>query len=289
MRTVTGPLQPLDSVGVAAAHPDSVEHEAVSSAAGGWPEIIAPTALAATVFFFNLWKYGFWEPDEARYGEIAREMVQGGSYLVPHLNYVIYVEKPPLLYWLTSLAFGIFGINEFAARFFVTMFGVLGVAVTAWFALRCFGRRHAMLAGAILATIPLYAVMTQVLTTDVMLSVFVTLANFALFMHWRDGGRWCWVAYVAIALGVLTKGPVAVVLPMLAMGGFLLWQRDWRDSIRRFHLIAGAVLIAVISAPWFLAMIARVPGYFDFYFIGEHLRRAFEGSDCCRGRCWYRS
>ena len=274
-RTVTGIRQRIDSFGVAAAHPESVEREVALSAAGGWAEIVAPAALAAAVFFFNLWKYGFWEPDEARYAEIAREMVQGGSYLVPHLNYVIYVEKPPLLYWLTSLSFGIFGIDEFAARFFVALFGVLGVAVTAWFAARCFGRRHAILAGAILATIPLYAVMAQVLTTDVMLSVFVTIANFALFMHWRDGGRWCWAAYVAVALGVLTKGPVAVVLPTIAMGAFLIWQRDWRGSIRRFHLFAGVALIAAISAPWFVAMIAWVPGYFDFYFVGEHLRRAF--------------
>ena len=278
VHTVTGLLQRLDSGGVAAAHPDSIEREAVSSATGGWLAIIGPTALATAIFFFNLWKYGFWEPDEARYGEIAREMVQGGSWLVPHLNYVIYVEKPPLLYWLTSLSFLIFGSNEFAARFFVALFGVIGVAATAWFAARCFGRRHAILAGAILATIPLYAAMTQVLTTDVMLSVFVTIANFALFLHWRDGGRWWWVAYVAMALGVLTKGPVAVILPMLAMGGFLLWQQDWRGAIRRFHLTAGAALIVAISGPWFVAMIAWVPGYFDFYFVGEHLRRAFEGS-----------
>jgi len=276
--TVRRRSQSLDSVGVAAAHPDSIEREAASSAAGGWPEVIAPTAIAAAVFFFNLWKYGFWEPDEARYAEISREMVQGGSFLVPHLNYVIYVEKPPLLYWMTSLSFGIFGINEFAARFFVALFGVLGVAITAGFALRSFGKRHTVLSGAILATIPIYAVMAQVLTTDMMLTVFVTIANFALFMHWRDGGRWCWVAYVAIALGVLSKGPVAVILPMLATGAFLIWQRDWRGSIRRFHVAGGIVIIAAISAPWFIAMIALVPGYFDFYFVGEHLRRAFQES-----------
>ena len=74
--------------------------------------------IAGLIFFFHLGAYGFWEPDEARYAEIAREMLAMRDFIVPHLNYVTYVEKPPLLYWLTALSFRVFGINEFAARFF---------------------------------------------------------------------------------------------------------------------------------------------------------------------------
>src|SRR5262249_4535044 len=187
-------------------------------------------------------------------------MVQGGSLVIPHLNYVIYLEKPPLLYWFTSLSFAIFGIHEFAARLFVALFGVIGVGVTAWFAGRCFGNRHALLAGAILATVPLYAAMAQVLTTDVMLAALVTIANFALFMHWRAGGRWCWLGYSAVALGVLTKGPVAIILPLAIMLAFLAWERDLRGVIARFHVPGGVALVFAVSAPWFIAMIARVPG-----------------------------
>ncbi|MGC1678132.1 MAG: glycosyltransferase family 39 protein [Candidatus Binataceae bacterium] len=244
--------------------------------------IAAPTALAVVVCFFNLWRYGLWEPDEARYAEIAREMVSGASYLVPHLNYVIYVEKPPLLYWLTALSYHVFGTNEFAARFFPAIFAVLGVAVTAYFALRTFGRRHAILSGAILVTTPLYAVMAQVLLTDMILAVLVTIANFTLYLHWREArggfGRWWWIAAIAMALGVLTKGPVAVALPVVAMLVFLAWQSDLRGALRRFHGVWGAILIAIIAAPWFIAIIVKVPGYFDFYFVGEHLRRIFQSS-----------
>ena len=279
-RTVTGRFQPLDSSVVAAGNPEeraSAEAPAARIADGAL-EVAAASAVGAAIFFFNLWRYGLWEPDEARYAEIAREMISGGSWLVPHLNYVIYVEKPPLLYWLTASSFHVFGVNEFAARFFVAIFGVIGVAATACFALRAFGKRHALMAGAILATTPLYAVMAQVLTTDMILAALVTIANFALFLHWREGGRWCWIAYLAIALGVLTKGPVAIALPALAMLAFLYWDGDLRGAVGRFRLIGGIVLIAGVTAPWFLIMIARVPGYFDFYFIGEHLRRAFESS-----------
>ena len=211
--------------------------------------VAAPAAIAAVVCFFNLWRFGLWEPDESRYAEIAREMVTGGSYVVPHLNYVIYVEKPPLLYWLVALSYHIFGVTEFAARFFPAMFAVLGVAATAYFALRTFGRRHATLAGAILATTPLYAVLSQVLLTDMLLAVVMTIANFALYLHWREGrgdfGKWWWIACIAMAAGALTKGPVGVALPVLAMVAFLAWQRDLRGALGRFHAIAGLSLIHI--------------------------------------------
>ena len=280
--TGTAGAEPLDFHVVAAANPDSSSRPSAPSAPGskpiGWTDLAGVCAFSAGIFFFNLWKYGFWEPDEARYGEIAREMLEGGSFLIPHLNYVIYAEKPPLLYWLTALSFRIFGVSEFSGRFMVALFAIAAVGATAWFAGRTMDRRRGMLAGAVLATIPLYAAMAQVLTTDMILTALVTIANFAMFMQWREGGRWCWIAYTAIALGVLTKGPVAIVLPMLAIVAFLAWQGELRGAARRLRLAGGIALIAALAAPWFIAMVLMIPGFFDFYFIGEHLRRALESS-----------
>ncbi len=234
--------------------------------------------IAGLIFFFHLGGYGFWEPDEARYGEIAREMLAMRDYVVPHLNYVAYVEKPPLLYWLTALSFRILGINEFAARMVPALSALVGVLATFVFADRMMGRRRAVMAAAILATAPLYAVMAQVLTTDMLLSALTTIALFALFLHFREGGIWCWIAYVAMALATLTKGPVGIALPALTMLVFLWWERALRGSIQRFHAIAGGLLILAIDAPWFIAISIREPGFLDFYFIGEHLRRIFDSS-----------
>src|ERR1700730_15882975 len=136
--------------------------------------------IASLAFFFHLGAYGFWEPDEARYGEIAREMLALRDFIVPHLNYVAYVEKPPLLYWLTALSFRIFGINEFAARLVSAMSALIGVFATFMFADRVMGRRRALSAPELLATAPLYAIMAQVLTTDMLLSALTTVAVFAL-------------------------------------------------------------------------------------------------------------
>ncbi|HEY6395595.1 MAG TPA: phospholipid carrier-dependent glycosyltransferase [Candidatus Binataceae bacterium] len=249
-------------------------------------DLLAVLALAAIVFYFRLGRHGLWEPDEARYAEIAREMLQSGNFIVPHLNYVAYVEKPPLLYWLTALSFSVFGLTEFAARFFVAFAALIGVLATFVFSYRSFGRRHALLASAILATSPLYAVMAQVLTTDMLLASLTTVALFGFFLHWRESAQqrraplrrqwWCWTFYIAIGLAVLAKGPIGAVLPILSAIVFLLWQRETAGSLSRFHVFAGLTLTFLIAAPWFMAMTIREPGFFDFYFIGEHLRRAFE-------------
>jgi 4-amino-4-deoxy-L-arabinose transferase-like glycosyltransferase len=239
-------------------------------------DVGAIVALSLAVCMFHLGSFGLWEPDEARYAEIAREMLQSRNLLVPHLNYVAYVEKPPLLYWLTTLSFWIFGVSEFAARLPVALSAVAGILMTYFFALRAFGRRHAILAAAILATTPLYALMAQVLTTDMTLTALVTIATFSLYLHWREGGRWCWIAYVAMGLAVMTKGPVGAALPILSLILWLAFSRELNGAIARFRAIPGLLLTTLIAAPWFVAVTIREPGFADFYFIGEHLRRVFE-------------
>ena len=236
----------------------------------------AVAALALVLFFFHLGTYGLWEPDEARYAEIAREMLALHNFIVPHLNYVPYIEKPPLLYWLTASSMKLFGINEFAARLVNAGAALIGVLATYLFALRTFDYRRALLSGAVLATSALYAVMAQVLTTDMLLTAATTVAMFAFFLQWRDGGRWWLLCYFAMGLAVLTKGPVGAVLPLITAAIFLWYEGEWLGAFSRFHLVGGLMITAAVSLPWFIAITIREPGYFDFYFVGEHLRRFLE-------------
>jgi 4-amino-4-deoxy-L-arabinose transferase-like glycosyltransferase len=240
-------------------------------------QLLVLIGMAAAIFFFHLGSYGLWEPDEARYAEIAREMLASRNFIVPHLNYVPYIEKPPLLYWLEVAWMALLGVNEFAARLTPALAALVGVAATWVFARRTMGPARALLAGGILATSMLYAEMAQVLTTDMLLTATITVALFALFLHWREGGRWCWLAYVAIALGTLTKGPIAAI-PVLAVGIFLWWEGDLRGALKRFHVIWGAALVLAIASPWFIAILIKLPSFFNFFFVGEYLRRFFQKS-----------
>lgn len=236
----------------------------------------APCLLAAAVFCFHLGRYGLWEADEARYAEIAREMLAGAGYIVPHLNYVAYVEKPPLLYWLTMACMWLLGPTQLAARIVPATAALIGVVATLYFGCRVFDRRRGILAAAILTTCPLYAVMAQLLTTDMLLSVLVAIAFFALFLQWREGGRWWIVLYLASALAVLTKGPIGAVLPALAGAIFLLVRdRPFFRALRKFHLLPGIALLLAIAVPWFIIVALREPGYLHFYIIDEHFKRFF--------------
>jgi 4-amino-4-deoxy-L-arabinose transferase-like glycosyltransferase len=238
----------------------------------------ALTALALALFFFHLGTYGLWEPDEARYAEIAREMLASHNLIVPHLNYVPYIEKPPLLYWLTAGSMKLLGVNEFAARLVNAGAALIAVLATYLFALRTFDHRRALLAGAILTTSALYAIMAQVLTTDMLLTAALTITMFAFFLQWSDGGQWWWLCYFAMGLAVLTKGPVGAALPLMTAAIFLWRESQLRDAISRFHLLAGLGITVAISLPWFIAITLQEPGFFDFYFVGENLRRFLEPS-----------
>lgn len=268
-------LDSWQDLGNVAAHPAVIHgcsRNSLRALGGG----AAVTALALVVLFFHLGTYGLWEPDEARYAELAREMLAAHDFVVPHLNYVPYIEKPPLLYWLTSGSMKLFGINEFAARFVNAAAALIGVVATYFFTLRTLDYRRAVLAGAVLATSGLYAVMAQVLTTDMLLTAATTIAMFAFFLQWLEGGRWWLVCYFAIGAAVLTKGPIGAALPLIS-GTIFLWNEgQLRDCIRRFHLIAGLVLVASMSLPWFIAITIRQPAFFNFYFVGENLRRFLE-------------
>jgi 4-amino-4-deoxy-L-arabinose transferase-like glycosyltransferase len=251
--------------------------------AAWWSRWLPPGLVAlgvGAICFFHLGRYGLWEADEPRYAEIAREMVVSGHYLIPRLDYVAYVEKPPLLYWLTSLSFALFGPTQFAARLVPALAALGGVMLTFWFTARSLGRRRATLAAALLGTAPLYAVLAQVLLTDMLLTLLLTCAFFTFFVVWREGGRLWPMFYLAIALAVLTKGPIGLLLPAV-VGLLFLWGVEGKPrqaTVRNFHPLAGGTIVAIIALPWFLLMSWRLPGYADFYFVGEHLRRFFVAS-----------
>ena len=112
----------------------------------GWAGLVAVCAMCLS----RLAGFGLADPDEGRYAEIPREMIELRDWITPHLGYVNYFEKPPLLYWLVGLAFRVFGTSEWAARLVPACAGIVGVILTHALGVRLFGRRAALLAGAIL-------------------------------------------------------------------------------------------------------------------------------------------
>jgi 4-amino-4-deoxy-L-arabinose transferase-like glycosyltransferase len=234
--------------------------------------------LTGCTFFFLLGSRALNEPDEGRYSEIAREMIQTGDWLVPHFWYLPHLDKPPMTYWLVAVSLKLFGQNEWAVRLPIALAGVSGVRAV--FLLGCLlgGRRVGWWGLLILQSSLLYFIMARMLTTDIILTQFTAWAVYFFWRSWlcltpetvppQPGKFWLWhlAAWIAIALGFLTKGPIALAIPLIALASLLIFR--WKTFSGKKNLFgglaAGLVLFLILAAPWFLAVARRVPQALDY-------------------------
>ncbi|MFM7143073.1 MAG: phospholipid carrier-dependent glycosyltransferase [Alphaproteobacteria bacterium] len=237
---------------------------------------LAAIGLVVLVFVYlsRLGGFPLQDPDEGRYAEIPREMVELDDWVTPRLDYVRYFEKPPLLYWLTGACFQAFGQTEAAARLVPALSGIASVVATWAIGRSMLGARGGLLAAAMLATSPLFFVIAQFLLIDLLLVACMTAALGALWGAHVSARKesWAIAAALATALGVLAKGPVALVLVGAIALSFLLASRDWATlrSLLRPAPLAAFVLVAV---PWFVVVSLRNPEFPHAFFVREHFQR----------------
>jgi 4-amino-4-deoxy-L-arabinose transferase-like glycosyltransferase len=244
----------------------------------GYGGDLARLALVLAVFFYAfLGSRPLGNPDEGRYAEIPREMLATGDYVTPRLDGVKYFEKPPLVYWLTAGSMKVFGVNEFAARFWIAASGILGALLTYAAARALYDRRTGLWSAIVLATSLLYGALSHVLLLDLVVTVFIAAALFAflLALHCPAGSRrrWLfWSFYAAMALAALTKGLIGIALPCAVAGLWVLARNRW-SRLRPFYPFTGVLLFAVIAVPWHVLAARANPDFLYFYFIHEHVLR----------------
>ena len=214
------------------------------------------------------------DPDEGRYAEIPREMIESGDWVTPRLNYTVYFEKPPLFYWLVALSFEVLGQTEGAARAVSAAAGIVTIVLTFWLGLGLLGPRAALLGAGALAASPIFFVLAEALTIDMVLTACITATLAFLHRAHAADRKTLWVVLVAVAsaLGVLAKGPVALVLPGLIALLYLLVRRDW-STVGALLRPLPIGLFALIVVPWFVLVAQANPEFLEFFFIREHLQR----------------
>ncbi len=222
--------------------------------------------LIFAVIFVFLGTRGLNEPDEGRYAEVAREMVAGGSWLVPHLNGYEHLQKPPLIYWCTAVSMKIFGFNEWAARLPSALAACGILLLTMAIARRLWGESRARIAAIVLVATLLFFVLARVLTPDMLMSFFITAAIAAL-VYER-----CWLFFIMMGLGFLTKGPMALVVPLCAALGTHL-ARDRSVPRVGFPWIRGIFLTMLIGLSWFIVLAVMKPSLFEYFWRFELLDR----------------
>lgn len=219
--------------------------------------ILFLTALCAPLFFTNLGGYDLWSPDEPRYGEVARNMLETGDPLRLVVNGEPYREKPPLFFWAIAAASIPFGdVSAATARFPSALAGLLTVLLVYRLARRMYGPQVALWAGVILATGMRFWWQARFAQIDMVLTLFMAIALTALWeWHQSRRGRWLVLLYAAIAAGLYAKGPPGLIFPVLAL---LAFYRPYPETRKRTHWVAGGVLASLPVLHWLWVASAAV-------------------------------
>ncbi|HEU6447490.1 MAG TPA: glycosyltransferase family 39 protein [Verrucomicrobiae bacterium] len=237
--------------------------------------------LALFAFFFLLGSRSLNEPDEGRYGEIAREMVQTGDWIVPHLWYLPHLDKPPMTYWLVAISIKLFGPNEWAVRLPVALAGISGIFATFLLGCSIGGRKVGVWSALILQSSLLYFLMSRFLTTDIFLTQFITWAIYFFWRSWQtiaqnetpgsEFFKWHLAGWIAIAFAFLTKGPIALAIPLVTFAALAIFRRQKISSKKTLvaGLFAGFALFLILAAPWFLIVFQRVPDSAHYMILGQ--------------------
>lgn len=235
-------------------------------------------ALLTIAWFAILGMRALYDPDEGRYAEIPREMLATGQWVIPHLNALAYLEKPPLQYWITALSFRLLGESEFAARFWTGMSGFLSILIVHLLARRLWGARAAVMASLLMIGSSLFTLLAHQITLDMSLTMFM-LAALACFIQAqsvredaRRNRRWMLGCWVAMAAAVLTKGLIGALVPAVTMIVYSLLQRDY-SLYDRLNLRWGLPAFLLLVVPWFVLAARANPAFLNFFFVREHVER----------------
>ncbi|MBI4500810.1 MAG: glycosyltransferase family 39 protein, partial [Gemmatimonadetes bacterium] len=267
----------------------------------------AVVVLAGLVFRFD--GYPLLDPDEGRNAEVAREMAASDDYLLPRLDGLPYPDKPLLFFAAGALAMELAGPTAFAARLPSLLFTAGTLILVWWLGRRWFGEPAGWIAAIATAASPLTLAFARTVIFDSTLTFFVVLAVSAFHEAAESAGRrvggsratgtndpptrptargggaewWPALAWASIALGVLTKGPIALGLPLMIAIPYLVWRKAWKALVDP----VGLLLFLAIVLPWVRYMSERVPGYLRYVLLTETFQRLTTPALQRIGPWWY--
>jgi len=233
---------------------------------------------AALALGFNLGGYPLFDPDEGRNAEVAREMAATNDYVLPHLDGLPYLDKPIVYFASAAAAMEVLGPTATAARLPAYLFTLATLIVVVWFVRRRWGPDAGWLAALALATMPLVLAYARTTIMDSALSFCTTLAILAF---WDERPVLAWAA---IGLGSITKGPVAILVPLAALIPYAVLTGR---PLRRLFPLAGLGIFAVVALPWFLAVSHRIPEFPHYVFVRETFERVTTRSFHRTAPFWY--
>jgi 4-amino-4-deoxy-L-arabinose transferase-like glycosyltransferase len=245
------------------------------------PLLLVLLAAAVAPFFVNLGDSSIWDANEAFYVETPREMIESGDYINPSFNYEPRFNKPVLSYWIVAGMYRVFGVSVTTERLAIAALALIMI-VAAWFLGRAASMQPlaAPLAALGLAAGPRFFMFSRRIFVDMAVTAMMTLTLLFFVLSERYPSRrrlFLALMYVSVGLGVLTKGPVAAVIPLLVFTAYLAVHREL-GRLRELMIPTGTVIALLIVAPWYLALYQQPHGWTHIseFFIGENVGRFTE-------------
>lgn len=223
----------------------------------------------------SLAAYPLHDTTEARYAEIGRVMATTNEWVVPQLSPgVAFSAKPPLSIWATAASIRMLGPTEFAARLPVFLFSLFSAFVAIRFCARSYPGQAAWSAGVVFLASGIGFIGAGAVMTDAALTFAVTVSVLAFARHLLHPGPASAAGFfLGLALGLLAKGPVAVVLVAIPVALWTIWSRDLEWLWQSLPWVRGLALTLALAGPWYAAAEVRSPGFLEYFLIGEHVHR----------------
>jgi 4-amino-4-deoxy-L-arabinose transferase-like glycosyltransferase len=228
--------------------------------------LAAFTALSRTPLF---------QPIEGLTAEVAREMLENGNLFIPHFNYSIYADKPPLFYWVTIPGLKLFGNTEFGARFGLAMVGIIEIILVFLLGRYLYGAWAGFMGAVALACSIGHIIFTRLMMVDMLFSTCVTATFLCFSLGYVEERRrflWWTLAGACMGMAVLSKSLIGLVFPTFTFGLFALFTHQW--NLLKQKAVIGALLgFLVVVIPWHIYMVLQVPGFAYHYFWNEQVLR----------------
>lgn len=234
-------------------------------------------ALAAVLLsrMIGMVLFPFVDTTEPRYAEIARLMAETGDWITPWFKPgTPFWGKPPLSFWSQALSIRLFGASEFALRL-PAWIATIGIAwLTYRLAREFWGQRIAHWAVLVFATMALTYISAGAVMTDTFLvfGTSLSLISFALAVS-GHGLYWRWLFFAGLVIGLLSKGPLALVLTGMPIGLWALTSKRLPQTLHALPWCRGILLTLALSAPWYILAELKTPGFIDYFIVGEHIKR----------------
>jgi len=240
-------------------------------------------------FYLTLALTPLFNLDEGAFSEATREMLLNHDFITTYLNGDLRFDKPILIYWLQALSVSIFGLNEFALRLPSAVAATLWAGGIYWFTKKIYDEKSAVFSAFFMVTALQIGLIAKAAIADALLNMFIAFSMFSLFLYIKEQKeKYLLFSFAFIGFGFLTKGPVAVLVPLATYFIYMIVKKDLKSFFKDIFNIKGIALFLIIALPWYIAeYMAQGQKFIDGFFLKHNLHRFESSMEKHKGSIFY--